>query len=368
MKKQKKNKKTFFNPKSEKPMSVLIKNFFVFWFLALFFATILVQQDRFLIKMSETPQDVVFVLPGSPADWWMDDLEWWHGAAMDWSFLFDEEKEEELYKPDIVDSNNNLDDEFPFEADFVLSWLADEIDKLNTWEQKPVILEKKNCKTTWWEIVEHWDFILAYQQRKDVDNLCDVQRRFCNNWKLSGTYNQESCKEHTLYSYLRPEVVSYTQKPVDPLVQPWSPSLSGADFDVHGKIDWKTEPIDTRWPAGSGKKPNTSNTNQLPLSNNICNTPWWEKLKDWQIVKAYKSSVGLIDLPCEVEIRLCVGWQLKWSFVHQSCDFVQLTYSDYLNSSDSIANKNDISSAYSGKNESRLKINYFWTWIGKYFQ
>jgi len=36
-----------------------------------------------------------------------------------------------------------------------------------------------------------------------------------------------------LYSYVKPEAISYTQKPVDPFIQPDQPSLSGADFDTH---------------------------------------------------------------------------------------------------------------------------------------
>lgn len=43
--------------------------------------------------------------------------------------------------------------------------------------------------------MEHGASVLAYQQRADAPNICNIQRRSCRNGKLSGSFTQRSCDE-----------------------------------------------------------------------------------------------------------------------------------------------------------------------------
>ena len=46
--------------------SDILKRFLVVWFLMFFCALVITQQESFWIKVSNVPQEVVFVLPGTP--------------------------------------------------------------------------------------------------------------------------------------------------------------------------------------------------------------------------------------------------------------------------------------------------------------
>ncbi|MEI7558215.1 MAG: hypothetical protein WCJ45_05370 [bacterium] len=40
--------------------------------------------------------------------------------------------------------------------------------------------EPMDCITPWDEKVKDKDFILAYEQRKDVKIICNIEKRICN--------------------------------------------------------------------------------------------------------------------------------------------------------------------------------------------
>jgi len=61
-----------------------------------------------------------------------------------------------------------------------------------------------------------------------------------------------------------------------------------------------------------------------------CTTPRGTKVNHGQFVKAYKSSIGLLDVPCETQLRLCVNGILKGNFTNASCTFQNITYNDYI--------------------------------------
>ena len=46
-----------------------------------------------------------------------------------------------------------------------------------------VITGSLDCITPWDEEVKNRDFVLAYEQRKDVNTICNIEKRIC----LSGT-------------------------------------------------------------------------------------------------------------------------------------------------------------------------------------
>jgi len=384
-----KNKKESLN--DDFTLFEILKRFLVVWFLMFFCALLITQQESFWIKMSNSPDNVIFVLPWKSTDWWIDINETWtHWAAWDWDYLFEDEETNNNQwntqtnswnKDDLlpIEDNNiplNNKDELPISDEDIFSesstWLNNTWElvatglNLNSWLQNQLVI----CITPWWERIADGDFVLAYEQRKDVTNLCNVQKRYCEDWKLSWVYTQKSCKEHTLYSYLKPEPISYNQETVDPFVQPGEPSLSWADFDNHWKIDWTIIPIDVWWSPGSWNPADNVSVSQTTDSSIQCVTPWWETVKNGHFVKAYKSSVGFIDLPCEVEIRLCVSWKLKWYYTNRACTFKNMTYRDYLvdNYDNDTPSIWDIANSINTQeSEITYRSSAFWKLLEKYF-
>lgn len=394
--KRKTNKHNKRQLQTELSFSEIFKRLLVAWFLMFFCATVITQQESFLLKTSSSPDQVVFVLPGTPNDWWLDESELnVHGAAWDWSYLFEDwETNDQVYKPEIESKPElNISDNLPtesFDKDFfpqndedvfyewIVNWntgvsiVNTGVSIVNTWN---IIVtwsefQWQICITPWWEYLADGDFVLAYEQRKDINNLCNVQKRYCEKGKLTGIYSQKSCKEYTLYSYVKPVAISYTQKPVDSFLQPTDPSLSGANFDTHWKINGTNDPIDVWWAPSSGRPADVISVSQTSPSNIKCVTPWWEAIKNGQFVKAYKSSIWLIDMPCDVEIRLCVKWNLKWSYNNRTCTFKKMTYRDYL-----VQNYDEnkptlwdlINSIDTDENQTTYSNRSFWQWLDKYF-
>jgi hypothetical protein len=85
-----------------------------------------------------------------------------------------------------------------------------------------------------------------------------------------------------------------------------------------------------RWDTNSTDNTITDSTSQTVNIKFNCTTPRNTQLAHGQFVKAYKTSLGLIDMPCETELRLCVNGSLKWSYVNSSCTFKNMTYNDYM--------------------------------------
>lgn len=372
-----------------------------------FCALVITQQESFWLKTSSSPDQVVFVLPGTPGDWWIDTTEaGTHSAAGDWDYLFqDTTTSSQTYVPP-QDLSPQTPSSFQWETyippqtqkpsysiekDYFppnnkdssltesLNWELDNSLILPSWtnigtgaQSSWLSLSQQDfiCITPWWEYLANGDFVLAYEQRKDVTNLCNVQRRYCINGKLSGSYSQKSCKEHTLYSYVKPVAISYTQKPKDTFIQPTEPSLNWADFDTHWKIDGTTTAIDTWWSPSSGRPTDDISVSQTITSKIKCITPWWETVTNGQFVKAYKSSIGLIDLPCEVELRLCVSWKLKWYYTNRTCTFKKMTYRDYL-----VQNYDEnkptiwdlMNTLATDETQTTYNSRSFWKWLDKYF-
>lgn len=287
-------------------------------------------------------EKMLFSLEGSPEDWWVDSgVLNTHGAASnEFDFLFkpntDTSSTPDTTTPMIKDSQNVVVDSssdvgapvqitsWSISTWIISTWIV------STWALPSISV---SCTTVWGEKVENQDFVLAYQQRSDVNSLCNVQKRYCSNGKLTGTYTQKSCKEDLKYSYTK--VIPTAENDsnyVDPFIQPSDPSLSGAKFDLNWKIVSTNKPLDN-W-SDSWKSLMVSTGPYVTQINspttNSCSTPWGEKVPFGTFVKAYKSSVWLIDMPCDVEIRLCTKAWLKGSFKQSSCTYKNMTYSDYL--------------------------------------
>ncbi len=187
-----------------------------------------------------------------------------------------------------------------------------------------------HCVTPWGEIVKDKDFVLAYQQRKDVNTICNIEKRACNNGFLWWSFIQSSCKEDVVYVYKKAEVISYNQQVINTYIQPTTAKNVWAEFTTQGKINETTKPIDTR---GTSNNPvrTQSGIAQTTLPTKIgCISPRWQKIEHGQFVKAYKAPRWFIDLACDVEIRACVNGSLKGAYIYNKCTFNNTTYSEYL--------------------------------------
>ena len=187
-----------------------------------------------------------------------------------------------------------------------------------------------NCITPWNEEVKNNDFVLAYEQRKDVNTICNIEKRVCTNGILWGSFTQSSCKEDVVYTYQKAQVISYNQKVLNDYIQPTAPINAWAEFNNQGKIDTTGKAIDTQ---GTSNTPVITTSwitqNSLP-STSSCITPRGQEIKHGQFIKAYKAPRGFIDLACNVEIRACVNGNLKGTFTYSKCTFNNTSYSDYL--------------------------------------
>lgn len=194
----------------------------------------------------------------------------------------------------------------------------------------PEALPGITCTTPRGQAIADKDFVLAYEQRKDVSSMCNVERRICNNGTLEWSYTQNACKENISYEYTKAEVISYNEPVINPLVQPSDPSNAGGDFGTNGQVNQVKTPTTMRWSSNTAGTTTSTATNQTITYKENCITPRGTTVNHGQFVKAYKTSVGLLDMPCETQLRLCVNGTLKGTFLNKSCTFKNITYNDYM--------------------------------------
>lgn len=187
-----------------------------------------------------------------------------------------------------------------------------------------------DCTTPRGETVKNKDFVLAYQQRKDVNTICNIEKRICMSGELLWSFAQSSCREDVVYIYQKAEVISYNQKILNEYIQPDAPIYSWGDFNNEGKIDTEEIPTANRWTSNNPvvEIPEIDQTPQVQKAS--CTTPRGTTIKHGQFAKAYKAPRGFVDMECEVEIRPCINGSLKWSFRYTKCTFNNTTYADYL--------------------------------------
>ncbi|MCX6822986.1 MAG: hypothetical protein NTX91_03220 [candidate division SR1 bacterium] len=221
----------------------------------------------------------------------------------------------------------------------------------------------KDCTTPRGQTVTDKDFVLAYEQRTDVTTMCNVERRICNNGILEGSYVQNSCKEDVNYDYTKVDVVSYNQPVVNPLVQPGQASNAGGDFGTNGQVNQNKQPTNMRGTTNTAGTTTSTAVDQTTTYKQNCSTPRGTTVNHGQFVKAYKTSVGLLDMPCETQLRLCVNGTLKGNFMNKSCTFKNMTYNDYIagNTDFTTPTPQDIQGTLTPQDNSK---NYgIWDWI-----
>lgn len=251
-----------------------------------------------------------------------------HGADSKWDYLFDDKFIQQINSWNTwvdIKTNENIINTGKTQENVIKK------DPITSTVN--IIEEKKWCRTPRWKIMEHWESVLAYQQRSDTPDICNIQRRICNDWILLWNFQQKACKTNVAYYYKKEEVISYNEKKIDPLIQPWKdvPINKWEVFD----IDWKINPSinpDTIW-DNNINNPSNSEWNTVEQESMIrpnCISPRWEIILNWQFVKAYKYKNWFIDHPCEVQLRPCDNWNLEWLYTQQSCKHRDISFEDFM--------------------------------------
>lgn len=263
-------------------------------------------------------------------------------------YLFENEWGEEIYQWTLTGTPNTTIDTQPLipteDIEDLLSELQEQTGTIQTWWiysgtiQTTTWTTEETKNTTWsldcitprGKIIKNKDFTLAYEQRKDVNTLCNIEKRVCLSWELLGSFEQRSCREDIVYEYQKAEVISYNQKVLNEYIQPTPPINSWADFNNEWKIDTPEVPTTSRWNTNNwiDQDPTVNQTNE-PTKNN-CTTPRWQTIQHGQFTKAYKTPRGFVNLPCEVELRACVNGELKWEYAYATCTFNNTTYEEYI--------------------------------------
>ncbi len=282
-----------------------------------------------------------------------DDEVFLHNAPnTQWDYLFENEWGQDIYQGQIntgtidTQSTENIDNTESLEGliqpDDIKSLLEEQTswttstENLFTWtlttgvQQTGTIKTGSiDCVTPRGEQVKHKDFVLAYRQRKDVNTICDIEKRVCISGTLLWSFTQDFCKDDIVYEYQKAKVISYNQKVLNEYIQPTKPVNEWAEFSTEGKINDTNKPIDTR---DTSNAPVTlpEEVDQTQINKKKCVTPRNQTIEHGQFIKAYKAPRGFIDLPCDVQIRACVNGTLKGSFTYSKCTFNNTTYTDYL--------------------------------------
>jgi hypothetical protein len=201
-----------------------------------------------------------------------------------------------------------------------------------------IIKDYADCMTPRWYKISHGDSVLAYKQIDNAPDICNIERRYCRNWKLSWTFTQQGCSINSNYSYeLKWEVNIPQQAPEE--IKWWA--RQNPDWTVSVKSDeiWWWFVFD---------KPNRTSTD-FSYSDNLtyedewieqterphrnCTTPRWEKVKHGQFIQAFKHENWFSDAPCEAQFRLCSMWELLWTYTESTCKTWDTSFIDWINGS-----------------------------------
>ena len=204
-----------------------------------------------------------------------------------------------------------------------------------------IIDDYEACMTPWWYKIQHWESVLAYKQKADAPDICDIERRFCWKWKLSGTYTQEWCSVNNDYTYEQWWDVKPVKKTSDGFN--WKSTRQNSDGSVSVKdnnIGWgyiADRPSYTYTNFISDWKGNVRAekpaVNQTTRKYRDCTSPWWEKVTHWDFVQAFKHANWFSDAPCEMQIRLCTMWELMWTYTESTCKTWDTSFIDWVNGS-----------------------------------
>lgn len=210
-------------------------------------------------------------------------------------------------------------------------------------QAKTELLTEHACQTPWGYEIEHGQSVFAYQQRADIPGMCNVERRVCIDGKITGSFTQQHCEEsftsngasasyQQAVQYEKKTVTSYNTFVPDEFIQPPKESANaGGEFRTDGKPLPEDDP---KLIPGEGNNPLVAEDPEVSQNPNIrsyCQTPRGEKVNPGQFVKAYRHQNGFTDIPCKVQLRLCVDGELEGTYYHPTCTPWNTAYEDFLN-------------------------------------
>ena len=201
-----------------------------------------------------------------------------------------------------------------------------------------IIEDYADCMTPWWYKIQHWDSVLAYEQRSDAPNICNIERRFCWKWKLSWTYTQQWCSETKDYTHEKWWEVSIMKEGTDDSNwstkqnPDWSVSVKNSQIGWSDILDRPNNTSSDFYNSDNIRDEDTE-VDQTKRPQWDCTAPWGEKVKHWQFVQAFKHENWFSDSPCEAQIRLCSMWNLMWTYTESSCKTRDTSFIDWINGS-----------------------------------
>lgn len=211
-------------------------------------------------------------------------------------------------------------------------WFYDSDNTKSRWIT--IIDSYKDCPTPWWYKIMHWDSVLAYQQMSNAPDICNIERRFCRDGKLSWTYTQQWCSVNKWYTFSQ----RWNAEVLEKKEEAKSPTTQNEDWSVtvNDKEIWSSFVFD---------KPNNTYTEFYSWNNVIvdqeieqtkrpkwwCTTPWGEKVPHWQLVQAFRHENWFSDAPCEAQLRICTMWELVWTFTQPTCKTWDTSFIDWIN-------------------------------------
>ena len=201
-----------------------------------------------------------------------------------------------------------------------------------------IIKDYADCMTPRWYKISHGDSVLAYKQIDNAPDICNIERRYCRNWKLSWTFTQQGCSINSNYSYELKWEANIPQKNTEE-IKWWA--KQNPDWTVSVKSDeiwwWfvfdKPNRSSTEYSYSDNIREEESWIEQTDKPHRNCTTPWWEKVKHGQIIQAFKHENWFSDAPCETQFRLCSMWELLWTYTESTCKTWDTSFIDWINGS-----------------------------------
>ena len=202
-----------------------------------------------------------------------------------------------------------------------------------------IIEDYASCMTPWWYKIMHWDSVLAYKQMDNAPDICNIERRFCWKWKLSGTYTQQWCSINENYTYEQWGEAQVAKNTYETDEFKWKNTIQNEDGTVKVKDSeiWWSFVLDrpvtsyTTFYSGENIREEDEEVDQTTRPHRNCTAPRWEKVEHWQFIQAFKHANWFSDAPCEAQIRICTMGELKWTYTESTCKTRNTSFIDWIN-------------------------------------
>lgn len=243
-----------------------------------------------------------------------------HGAWINRDFLFgsSEDDNENNSKETVGDPGVNWKKDIPNK-----NYVDDFIDDIkNDLDHVTIRPKYQDCSLPRWGSIRHEEYVLAYQQRTDEPNICNIQKRYCKNGKLSGKYTQQACEENQEIKINKHTFIVHNKNEKSILIQSTNRPHHYDPNSTQKKLPNTIRDNEIKWKIALPPHYKEDPKNQ----EKDCIAPWWATVHHGQFVKAYKSSKGKNAKKCKVELRMCLDGVLQWNFRHKTCRYTSDTH------------------------------------------